>query len=261
MLHIKRHRWLLALLMSLATGFAHCAEPDGRDIAVLVYHRFGPTVADSMTVRTADFASQLEYLKSNGYTVIPLRSLVAYMSGDAPPPPERSVVITADDGHESVFTQMYPLISRYHVPVTLFIYPSAISNANYALTWQQLRQMQDGGLVDIQSHTYWHPNFKNEKKRLDANDYRKFVGMQFSKSKQVLEKKTGKPVDMLAWPFGIFDDELMSMARDAGYRAAFTLERRSAVRSDNPMAIPRYLMVDQVQIGRLLGASRKGKTP
>lgn len=241
-----------ALLIQPVEGAA-----SGRsDIAVpiLLYHRFGSVVTDSMTVRTSVFASHLEYLKASGYTVIPLRRLTDYIAGNAPPPPARSVVITADDGHESVFTEMFPLISHYHIPVTLFIYPSAISNANYAMTWQQLNKLQDSGLVDIQSHTYWHPNFNKEKKRLSADAYQTFVHMQLGKSAEVLEQKLGHHVDMLAWPFGIYDDELINKARERGYIAGFTLERRHTYRSDNLMMLPRYLMTDQVRIEKLLAA-------
>jgi peptidoglycan/xylan/chitin deacetylase (PgdA/CDA1 family) len=81
-------------------------------------------------------------------------------------------VITADDGHESVFTEMAPLVREYGVPVTLFIYPSAISNAPYAMTWEQLAALDRTGLFGIESHTYWHPNFKTEKRRLSAGAYR-----------------------------------------------------------------------------------------
>lgn len=264
------HVFLLALLLTQPWGLARGAESDGSSAAVpiLLYHRFGPAVADSMTVKTAVFASHLEYLQANGYTIIPLRRLVSYIEGEAPPPPARSVVITADDGHESVFTDMFPLVSRYRIPLTLFIYPSAISNAKYAMTWQQLRKMRDSGLVDIQSHTYWHPNFRKEKQRLSADAYDKFVRMQMSKSKEVLEQRLGGSVDMLAWPFGIYDDELIIKARQLGYVAGFTLERRSAGHSDNLMALPRYLMVNEVQgasFGRLLAGAahfqpdRKGK--
>ncbi len=243
---------LLTVLLIQTAAQSAAFHANSITVPIFVYHRFGPVVEDSMTVTTAVFASQLEYLSANGYTVIPLKRLTAYLAGDAPPPPARSVVITADDGHESVFTEMFPLISRYHIPVTLFIYPSAISNANYAMTWQQLRMMQDSGFVDIQSHTYWHPDFREEKKRLDASDYEKFVLMQMSKSKEVLEQRTSKPVDLLAWPFGIYDDELIRVARQAGYVAGFSIERRSASRSDNVMALPRYLMTDQATINRLL---------
>src|SRR5450756_1904357 len=107
-----------------------------------------------MTVTTAVFRDQLKFLKDQGYTIIPLNQLVAYLLGKDPPPPSRAVVITADDGHRSVFTDMFPLVRQYNCPVTLFIYPSAISNATYALTWDQLREMQSSGLFDIESHTY-----------------------------------------------------------------------------------------------------------
>lgn len=247
---------LLAVLFMQPLARAAESDASGTEVPILVYHRLGEAVTDSMTVRTAVFASQLQYLAANGCTVIPLRRLVAYLAGEAPAPPVRSVVITVDDGHKSVFADMFPLLRRYHFPVTLFIYPSAISNAKYAMTWQQLREMRDSGLVDIQSHTYWHPNFKREKKRLRADVYEKFVRMQLSKSKAVLEQELGKRVDMLAWPFGIYDEELINRARQSGYVAGFTLERRHAGRSDKLMALPRYLVTDQTQgkaFGKLLG--------
>jgi peptidoglycan/xylan/chitin deacetylase (PgdA/CDA1 family) len=213
-------------------------------VPILLYHRFGPVVSDSMTVTTAAFKSDLEYLKRNGFTVIPLRRLINYYLRKEPPPPPRSVVIVDDDGHKSVYTEMLPLVKKYHIPVTLFIYPSAISNASYAMTWDELRTLEKTGLFDLESHTYWHPNFKREKKRLSAAEYNKFVEMQLRKSRQRLEKELHTRVDMLAWPFGIYDDDLMKRAADAGYKAAFTIQRRSAGSRDKIMAIPRYLMRD-----------------
>jgi hypothetical protein len=55
-----------------------------------------------------------------------------------------------------------------HIPVSLFIYPSAISNASYELTWKQLKEMHASGLVDIESHTYWHPDLSMEKSHLTS---------------------------------------------------------------------------------------------
>jgi hypothetical protein len=116
---------LIAFLLTLPVGLARGAEPDSQGVVVpiLLYHRLGPEVADSMTVKTSVFASHLEYLQANGYTVIPLRRLIAYIAGEVPPPPAHSVVITADDGHKSVFTDMFPLVKRYHIsPRDHFIY-------------------------------------------------------------------------------------------------------------------------------------------
>src|ERR1035438_4257422 len=88
----------LAFLLTQIAGFARAAEPESTDVPILLYHRLGPVVADSMTVKTSVFASHLEYLQANGYTVIPLQQLIDYIAGKAPPPPARSVVITADYG-------------------------------------------------------------------------------------------------------------------------------------------------------------------
>jgi peptidoglycan/xylan/chitin deacetylase (PgdA/CDA1 family) len=128
--------------------------------------------------------------------------------------------------------------------MTLFVYPSAVSNASYAMTWDQLRQLKATGLFDFQSHTYWHPNFKKERGRLPPAEFEKLVHMQLTKSREKLEKELGVKVDLLAWPFGIYDPWLMAKASEAGYRAAFSIERRPLSAADARMALPRYLLAD-----------------
>jgi hypothetical protein len=217
---------------------------------ILVYHRFGPAATDEMTVRTSVFEAQLEALNRQGYTVIPLRVLVAHRRGVGPPPPRRAVVLTVDDGHRSVYTDMLPVLRRHGVPVTLFVYPSAVSNATYALTWEQLRELGATGLVDIQSHTYWHPNFLVEKRKLSAQAYQQLVEDQLRRSRAVLEEHLGTTVDLLSWPFGIHDDVLKQWAIRAGYVAAVALGRRHATTLDPIMALPRYLVTDGDQGAR-----------
>jgi peptidoglycan/xylan/chitin deacetylase (PgdA/CDA1 family) len=213
-------------------------------VAILLYHRFGPVCTDEETVRVSTFQDHLQYLQDHHYQVIRLDRLIAYKMHKAPAPPTRSVVITIDDDSESIYTQAFPLVKRFQVPVTLFIYPSAISNASYALTWSQLQELKESGFFDIQSHTYWHPNFKREKKRLTPAQYDELVQSQLGRSKSVLESRLGNIVTMLAWPFGIYDNDLIRKALGAGYVAGFTLERRHATDSDNIMALPRYLITD-----------------
>jgi hypothetical protein len=145
-----------------------------------------------------------------------------------------------------VYEAMRPLILRDKLPVTLFIYPSAISHASYAMTWDQLHELQQTGLFDVQSHTYWHPNFKQERKRQKPDDYAKFVTMQLQKSKQVLEARMQKPIEVLAWPFGIYDEDLERESAKAGYVAAFTIDAKPSRQGEPMQAIPRYLMVDEM---------------
>jgi peptidoglycan/xylan/chitin deacetylase (PgdA/CDA1 family) len=198
-----------------------------------------------MTVRTLVFQQQVEYLERHGYTVVPLRALVAYLRGEGGAPPSRSVVITVDDDHRSVYTDMLPLLRRNRLPITLFVYPSAVSRAAYAMTWEQLLELAATGLVEIQSHTYWHPNFAQEKKRLARSDYERLVDDQLRKSRSTLEAHLRTRVDMLAWPYGIYDDDLIGRAARTGYIAAVTLERHHATTGDSIMALPRYLVTDE----------------
>ncbi len=240
MLRIVAGIMLLALCFCCAAALAE----EQVSVPILLYHRFGPTVADGMTTTTKVFEAQLQWLKDHQYTVIPLKTLVNYLRGEGPPPPPKSVVIVEDDAHKTVYSDMLPLARKYNIPVTVFVYPSCISNASYAMTWEQLKKLQETGLFDLQGHTFWHPNFKKDKKKMTPAEFQKNLDKQLVTSKTVLEKHFGTKVDMLAWPFGIYDDELEKEAAKAGYVVAFSIDRRNVTKSDKLMTLPRYLMVN-----------------
>lgn len=268
-------------------------DPQGtREIAILVYHRFAETAEDSMTVRTQTFETQLRFLRERGYQFVPLRDVVTWLRAQqddvkratpaAPEPasqttdaaasnrapasapvtlPLKAVAITVDDGHRSVYDVMLPIVQREHLPVTLFVYPSAISNAPYTLTWNQLRTLHDTGLFDVQSHTWWHPNFNIERRRQAPDEFRRFVLTQFRHSRERIEAEVGTDVDMLAWPFGVYDEELMTLAGEAGYKAAFTLDAHKVTAGARPLAMPRFLMVDASTPAVLARLLRETVTP
>lgn len=223
-------RAIVAGLLFLFAGSA-LAEPSA---SILVYHRFNPVKFGLTTVTTAAFEQQLDWLQAHHYSIVPLQSLMQWPSIPAP-----AVAITVDDGHESIFTQLYPILRQRNIHVTLFIYPSAISNASYALTWPQLAEMVKSGLVDVQSHTYWHPDFRQERTKRSPADYSAFVDMQLTRSKSALEQKLGISVTMLAWPYGIYDPELETAARRAGYQWGFAFAGGLARPESDALAIPR----------------------
>jgi peptidoglycan/xylan/chitin deacetylase (PgdA/CDA1 family) len=200
-------------------------------IPILLYHRLGSSVADSM-------------LDSRGYAIMPLDQLVQSLQQGITSLPKKTVSLCADDGHRSVFDIMLPLVRQRGIHMTAFIYPSAISNAPYAMTWAQLQALQQSGCFDIQSHSYWHPNFNHEKAKLSAQAYHDFVRWQLSQSRQRLQSELKAPVSMLAWPFGIYNEELAAVAQETGYAAAFTLSPRPVMPGDELFSLPRFLMVD-----------------
>lgn len=237
-------RFLLGFWISIAFSSAYLnAAPPA--VPILVYHRFGPVRADSMTVTTEHFKEQIDLLRESNFSVVSLADFISWKLGARPALPHRAVVLTFDDGPESVYTDARPIIIRSRIPVTLFIYPSCISHASYAMTWGQLSELAATSLFDVESHTYWHPNFKQEEKKLDRDAYAAFVGMQLEKSKSLLEHNLARPVNLLAWPFGIYDSYLMNRANALGYHAGFSIECRAATTSDPIMAIPRCLVSDE----------------
>jgi peptidoglycan/xylan/chitin deacetylase (PgdA/CDA1 family) len=248
---------LFGLSILVAAGPSMAAEA-----VILCYHRFGPTVADGMTTRTATFEQQIARLRADGWQFVPLDAVIEGLRGRRPLP-EKAVAITIDDGHATVYTEVLPIVRRESLPVTLFIYPSAIGNAKYAMTWEQLQALKDTGYFSIEAHTYWHPNFKTEKKRLDPAAYAKLVKLQLEKPRQVLARRLGVQADVLAWPFGIHDAELEAAAAAAGYRAALALDERPATNADSPFALPRFLIVDASGVNGLsrLIQSRSAKQP
>ncbi len=242
---------LLAIVAAAAPMAA--AAQAGRSIPVLVYHRLDPDKPGPTTVRVSRFREQLAWLRTHNYRIVSLRAALADLKQPPVPEDQPEAVITADDGNETIYTDLFPLIRDAGLPITLFIYPSAISNASYALTWEQLRTMQASGLVDIQSHTYWHPNFKVERRKRSPADYQAFVDSQLSRSRQVLEAKLGRPADMLAWPYGIVDADLESAAKRAGYAFAFAYAGGPMKPSDDPLALPR-IPVPDAALGEGFGA-------
>lgn len=222
---------------------------------ILAYHRFDPSLPGPTTVRTSTFESQLTWLNDHHYRVLPLHAVVERLRIHDSQTVALAVAITVDDGHRSVYTELFPIVLKHNIPVTLFIYPSAISNASYALTWEQLRQMQESGLVDIQSHTFWHPNFHKERARLSDVEYRAFVAVQLTHSRKILQDRLGKPVNALAWPYGIYDPDLEEAAHQAGYEAAFAYGGGAARGGCDLFAIPRIPVSDSdtgAKLSRLL---------
>lgn len=257
-------RLLSYLLLVISIAFPFKIFAATTNIPILCYHNLNPTTPGSMNMTPKKFESQIKWLVDNGFTIIPLKQAVEYLQGKRESLPNKSIVVTADDGWKSVYTYMYPIIKKYNIPVTLFIYPQTISNGKNAMTWEELKKLQQTGLFDIQSHTYSHPNFKQAKKNMSPANFEKYVSSELVKSKTILEEKTGNKISFLAWPFGIYNDYLEQAAAKAGYVMAFTIDAIPANHSFRAEAEPRYMIVDGLSVKTFQAiansANRKGAT-
>lgn len=235
--------------------FSNMRSPN---IPILCYHNFNPSVSGSMNMTPEKFEAQLKWLKENGFTVISLKEAVEFLEGKRNSLPAKPIVITADDGWESAYTYLYPLAKKYNIPVTLFVYPETISAGKHAMTWEELRKLEQTGLFNVQAHTLSHPNFKHERRNRSAASYAKFVTAELVNSKRILEENMGHPIEFLAWPFGIYDSYLEEQASKAGYKMAFSIDARSANSHFRSTSEPRFMMI-QGQSMKTFQAIAKGQ--
>lgn len=215
---------ILLLLPLLALPVT--AEEPGIEAIVLCYHVVQSPTDSIYSIDRASFQEQMSYLAMTGYNVIPLSELAEYVSGKRATLPPNPVVITVDDGWRCTYTEIYPEMQRLGFPFTVFLYPKFIQRGtnSYALSWDEVREMSDAG-VDIQSHTYSHSFLTHRRNsELSGTDYMQFLQDELKKSKQTIEKQTGKPVRYLAYPYGDYDTRVARTVEKAGYDAALTCD-------------------------------------
>ena len=70
--------------------------------------------------------------------------------------PENSMLVTFDDGYKNTYTVAYPILKKYNIKATIFLNTKYINNDDAYLTWDEIREMYNSGLVDFQMHTHSH---------------------------------------------------------------------------------------------------------
>lgn len=183
-------------------------------IPILCYHRFG-TGNSKMIISPASFAAQLDWLARNGFHVIRLAELGDFLAGRAALP-QRAVVITIDDGYESVHQHAFPLLKKHGFPATLFVYNDFIGTGA-GLSWAQLQEMAASGLVDIQAHSRTHRNLIERLPGESEDRYRQAIDNELRAPRELLERRLAPAkvrVRHFAYPFGDANDVVLeAMAR------------------------------------------------
>ncbi|EMK25782.1 polysaccharide deacetylase family protein [Leptospira kirschneri] len=191
----------------------------GGGVPVLCYHHLAPQGGPmgGYNLHPNLLEEQFKFLKAAGYHTVRLDQFYSYINGKKPSDfPDKPILLTFDDGSKTHWEVLVPLLKKYGFTASIFIYPSIISSGKkYYMTWDQLNNALDSGVLDLGSHTLYHPKLPTMSRAL--------IRKQLLESKQILETKTGRKVIDLAYPFGLFDPRVIEEAKAIGYRMAFTV--------------------------------------
>jgi peptidoglycan/xylan/chitin deacetylase (PgdA/CDA1 family) len=212
---------------------------------VLCYHNFDAVKITPYNVSSAHLREQMRYLKVQHLPVIPMAQLVAHLRSGAPIP-DHAVVITIDDGYKTARTIAWPIFKQFGFPFTVFIYPQFLGHPS-ALSWEDVKAMSDGG-VDVQSHSLTHPLLTHPGKAMARDEYVAWIDHELVESRKELQEHTGKPVNVLAYPFGGYDERIADRTARAGYLAALTCDDGNVTRKTDPMRINRRLVYRSVRL-------------
>lgn len=200
-------------------------------VPVLMYHRVEPVVHASelrYAVTCAQFAAHLDWLAGHGWQPCSLSSFMDwYLDGSSLP--ERSVLITFDDGFAGLHSHVLPLLKQRHWPAAVFLVSALIggcegwlaregrgeASAHALLSAAQIAEMQAVGF-EFHSHSRHHARLPDldEERLLD----------EVSGSRAELQKLLGQPVDAIAYPYGRVDERVRLAVEKAGYRLGFSVD-------------------------------------
>jgi peptidoglycan/xylan/chitin deacetylase (PgdA/CDA1 family) len=205
-------------------------------VPVLCYHRFtSGGKPDKLEVTAAQFEEQMTYLRQNGYSIVSFADFNGFLRGQKQLP-RKSVVITIDDGYRTIYSVAWPIIQRFKIPVTAFIYPDFIGSGA-ALTWSQIRELRVSGLISFQSHSKSHTNMLAPAKGETQAAYSQRVATELEASRSLIGKQLGQQVDVIAYPYGGANPYVVERTRAAGYDTAATV-----VRGTNPAYASTFLV-------------------
>ena len=207
-------------------------------VPVLMFHDVLSPPEVFFDLTPEDFENQLKTILDNGLTPISPDQLVQHLrTGE--PLPEKPVLLTFDDGYVGHYEHVLPLLRKYQVPATFFVFPGKIDGkvaGRSTLTWAQVKEMAADPLVTIGSHSVTHPADLRE---LSDED----LTYEVVESKRRLESELGIPMQYFSYPTGYYDERVAKAVADAGYMAAFTMRQQNeqfAGASESLLAIERF---------------------
>ena len=267
---------LLALLWALLLLPAtRSVAETGEELTVLSYHEIAdPALAlvPQYAVTPTDFVRQMDWLRNHGYHFVSVGEVLAGRAGRATLP-DKAVLITFDDGYHSVFEHAWPVLKMFRIPAVINVVGSWLEEKRTVdfdgkklprgqlLSWEELREMSQGGLVEIGSHTFdlhrgilGNPQgnlqpatttrrYLTEDGRYeDEAAYRRRVRADLERNGELIRRHTGKSPRVIAWPYGRYNKTTREIAAQLGMPIGFTLDDGANMRETPLWGLRRILV-------------------
>lgn len=208
-------------------------KSNNEGVPVLMYHSVSNDKAFDKLVNlrtTRDsFIEQMEYLKTNNFTTLTMDELKDFLINNKQVP-EKSVVLTFDDGYEDNYTNVYPILKKYGFKATIFVETSSVDNDKNMLTSAQLSELQQNGM-DIESGT------ANDDKLASLSSANQLISLQ--KSKRYLEKLLNKTVNYISYPYGSYNKDTLDAVGKAGYALGLSRDGKWTYKTDGNYKLSR----------------------
>lgn len=217
-------------------------------IPILMYHDV-QTIDSSNNanvIPTRLLEEQIQFLKKEGYTTLTMQEFIDAYNGKILVP-KKSVLLTFDDGFKSIYTRVSVLMKKYDVRATSFVIGSYVDRPEWHLTKDEIQKLSAEGFIDFESHTYnLHQDGANRGILNEISEEK------FKDDNNKFEEVLGHKPRVLAYPFGIFNNQSMNYLKSVNIQFGFAIksgtanwvelnETKKSPFGDvqNPLALPR----------------------
>lgn len=208
---------------------------------ILQYHHISESTPAATSLSPDLFRRHMEHLQKSGYTVMALPEVVDRMRNDKSLP-SKSVVITFDDGYDSVFTEAFPILKAKGWPFTVFVNTRPLETGVRGFTtWEQLNEMAEHGAT-IANHSHTHTHFLRREDKESESQWRARIRDDITAAEDLIKKRTGQSHRLLAYPYGEYDETVKKIARDLDFTAFG--------QQSGPLMQPAYSAIDWLAMPR-----------
>ncbi|WP_076538242.1 polysaccharide deacetylase family protein [Shewanella sp. UCD-KL21] len=176
-------------------------------VVILQYHHVSETTPASTSVTPAQFEEQMQYLAANEFTIIPLTQAVNALKNNTPLA-DKSIVITFDDGYDSIGLAAAPILAKYDFPYTVFVSVEPIEKAYRGMmSWDDIKTLTEKGAT-IANHSWAHEHLN---RKLDGESKQQWldrIEANLLATEAEIKKHTGQSVKMLAYPYGEYNGDV-----------------------------------------------------